>query len=209
LHYLRLHRSLMGLQSLLFSLRPELFGIANRSFLDKDFVYKYSKNPNPIVHDFYNSVSLQGFLIKHFEYKFEHHLLWADKSGMYFSLETRFPFLDHYLVENTLASGITINKGQTKYLLREAMAGILPEKVRNRVDKIGYQTPEMDWFNDNAFREYYLDVTHSNSFRTRKYLNKVKCHKIIDDFQKSGKYNKELWKWLSLELWMRKYIDRT
>ena len=36
--------------------------------------------------------------LKHFEHKFEHHLIWADKSGMWFSLETRFPYLDHRLI---------------------------------------------------------------------------------------------------------------
>lgn len=206
-HYLSLHKSMLGFKSFGFALQPRLFKNKNIASLSKDFVKSYSQNPNPIVDDFYSSSNLQEFLIKHFEYKFEHHLLWADKSGMYFSLETRFPFLDHNLVENTLASCITIHNGQTKYLLREAMVGLVPEKIRNRVDKIGYQTPETLWFKDPSFKKYFLDITNSVSFKSRLFFDNFYCQKSIDSYHKTGKYSKEFWKWLSLELWFRKYID--
>jgi len=207
-HYLRLHKSLTGIKSFIFALHPHWFKELNTSSLNKEFIDSFSDNLNPIMDDFYNSNSLEEFLIKHFEYKFEHHLLWADKSGMYFSIETRFPFLDHTLVEKTLASGISINKGCTKYLLRDAMKDVLPEKIRTRVDKIGYQTPEHIWFNEPHLKGYFLDIMHSASFKSRSYLDNSRCLKSINDYQKSGKYNKEFWKWLSLELWMRKYIDK-
>jgi asparagine synthase (glutamine-hydrolysing) len=206
-NYCSIHRSLLGIKSFGFAMLPKLFKNKNTFYVSKEFVKKYSHIPNPIVDSFYNSASLQEFLIKHFEYKFEHHLLWADKSGMFFSLETRFPFLDHQLVEKTLASGATIHKGSTKHLLREAMKGIVPDAIRTRVDKIGYQTPEVLWFKDPSIKEYFLEITNSSSFKSRKYLNNLRCQKAIADYQKTGKYYSEFWKWLSLELWMRKYID--
>lgn len=205
--YLSLHKSLLGIQSFGFALQPKWFKNINTTSLSKEFVKSYSLISNPIVDDFYSSACLQEFLIKHFEYKFEHHLLWADKSGMYFSIETRFPFLDHHLVENTLASGITIHKGQTKYLLREAMKGFVPEKIRNRVDKMGYQTPEELWFKDPAFKKYFIDIVNSSSFKSRLYFDNIQCQKSIDAYHKAGKYNREFWKWLNLELWCRKFID--
>jgi asparagine synthase (glutamine-hydrolysing) len=205
--YFSIHKSLLGLKSLSFAMHPKWFKNLNTSSLNQEFINMFSKNPNPIIDDFYTSANLQEFLIKHFKYKFEHNLLWADKSGMYFSLETRFPFLDHQLVEKTLASGITIQNGYTKFLLRDAMTGIVPDKIRNRVDKIGFQTPEKEWFKNTYFKEYFLDITHSGSFQSRLFFDKSKCQKVLDNFQKSGKYHREFWKWLSLELWMRKYID--
>jgi asparagine synthase (glutamine-hydrolysing) len=39
-----------------------------------------------------------------------------------------------------------IDGGDTKRVLRGATAGILSELVRNRRDKLGFATPEEDWF---------------------------------------------------------------
>src|SRR5262249_7940844 len=36
--------------------------------------------------------------------------------------------------------------GDTKRVLRSAMGGVLPEIVRNRRDKLGFTTPEEEWF---------------------------------------------------------------
>jgi asparagine synthase (glutamine-hydrolysing) len=38
-----------------------------------------------------------------------------------------------------------IRNGWTKYLLREAMKGTLPEKVRLRRSKLGFPAPEEEW----------------------------------------------------------------
>jgi asparagine synthase (glutamine-hydrolysing) len=87
------------------------------------------------------------------------------------------------------------------------MKGILPEKIRNRVDKTGYQTPQILWFKDPAFKEFFIDITNSDSFKSRIFLNSHSCQKAIKDYHKTGMYNLQFWKWLSLELWMKKYID--
>jgi asparagine synthetase B (glutamine-hydrolysing) len=38
--------------------------------------------------------------------------------------------------------------GYAKRLLREAMRGVLPETIRLRRDKLGYNAPITDWLND-------------------------------------------------------------
>lgn len=75
-------------------------------------------------------------------------LHWEDRNSMAHSIEARVPFLDHPLVEFSLALGNNhkIIGAETKHVLREAMAGILPDTVRNRRDKLGFQTPEEVWF---------------------------------------------------------------
>ena len=67
------------------------------------------------------------------------------------SVEARVPFLDHRVVEFTtgLPSGFLIGRGETKRVLREAMVGVLPERTRVRVDKIGFQTAEERWLRQN------------------------------------------------------------
>jgi asparagine synthase (glutamine-hydrolysing) len=75
-------------------------------------------------------------------------LHWEDRNSMAHSIEARVPFVDHRLVEFNLALGNDhkIVGGDTKRVLRRAMIGILPEKVRQRRDKLGFATPEQAWF---------------------------------------------------------------
>jgi asparagine synthase (glutamine-hydrolysing) len=58
------------------------------------------------------------------------------------------PFLDHRLVEFSIALGDKhkIVHGDTKRVLRRAMAGILPQSILSRRDKLGFATPEQTWF---------------------------------------------------------------
>lgn len=208
--YTRTHKSIYGLKSLGFSLRPRFL----RHFKNHDFIYPafyddfYNKT-NSLIDVFYKSKSLKEFLINHFEYKFEHHLLWADKTGMQFSLETRFPFLDHNLVEKTLSVSTEnfIKNGYTKVIMRNALKGILPEKIRMRKDKVGFSTPESDWFKNGKLQAIIADVIESESFRGRGYFDVKQCKKEFKSFKNYHKYNPEFWKWINLELWFRTFID--
>jgi asparagine synthase (glutamine-hydrolysing) len=75
-------------------------------------------------------------------------LRFEDRNSMAHSIEARVPFLDHRLVEFTLRlwDEHKIVGAETKRVLREAMRGVLPEKVRTRRDKLGFATPESAWF---------------------------------------------------------------
>lgn len=85
-------------------------------------------------------------------------LHWEDRDSMAHSIEARVPFLDYRLVEFVLGlpDEYKIAKGMTKRVLREAMHGTLPERVRNRVDKLGFATAEETWLreeNPDLFRK--------------------------------------------------------
>lgn len=75
-------------------------------------------------------------------------LHWEDRNSMAHSIEARVPFLDHRLVEFTIALGDQhkIVGGDTKRVLRRGMSGILPDKITRRRDKLGFATPEEIWF---------------------------------------------------------------
>jgi asparagine synthase (glutamine-hydrolysing) len=75
-------------------------------------------------------------------------LHWEDRNSMAHSIEARVPFLDHPLVEFNLALGNDhkIVCGDTKRVLRRGMRDILPRRVRERRDKLGFATPEQTWF---------------------------------------------------------------
>ena len=74
-------------------------------------------------------------------------LHWEDRNSMAHGVEARVPFLDYRLVEFALSldDGLKLSGGWGKRILRDAMKGILPESVRLRRDKLGFETPELQW----------------------------------------------------------------
>jgi asparagine synthase (glutamine-hydrolysing) len=74
-------------------------------------------------------------------------LHWEDRNSMAHSIEARVPFLDHRLVEFSLAlsADCKFDRALTKRVLRDAMRPLLPEKISARRDKLGFATPEGDW----------------------------------------------------------------
>jgi len=74
-------------------------------------------------------------------------LKYEDANSMAFSIESRVPFLFHPLVEYVfeLPMSAKINGRWTKYVLRQAMKGVLPEKVRLRRSKMGFPAPSEEW----------------------------------------------------------------
>lgn len=212
-HYLKNHRSAFGIKTFILFLLPKKLRtktrIAEKNYLNPSFANRYSKT-NSIAGNLYGADSLNQALINHFEYKLEHLLKWEDRNSMAFSIEARVPFLDHRLVEALLASDgrNIIKKGVTKIPLREAMRGILPEKIRTRSDKVGFDTPQDSWFRTPRFKQFVLEIIRSDSFRKRNIIDSEKAEKLYLKHL-SGKANlsKEIWKWIHLELWFRKYID--
>jgi asparagine synthase (glutamine-hydrolysing) len=75
-------------------------------------------------------------------------LRFADRNSMFSSIESRVPFLNKKLVEFTLAlpeQYLLSSKGQTKYILREAMRGLVPHEILQRRDKVGFEASSTSW----------------------------------------------------------------
>ena len=211
--YLKIHKNLIGIKSFLFFLLPKYLRTRTRvnekKYLNEDFVNKY-KNSNSIVGNLYSSKSLNEALFDHFEYKLEHLLKWEDRNSMFFSIEARVPFLDYRIVEKLLAtrSDLKIKKGMTKFILREAMKGILPKKIYLRSDKIGFDTPEDEWFRDPEWQDIVHEILNSQSFINRNLINnKIAFDLYKKHLNKEINISKEIWKWIHLEFWFRQFID--
>lgn len=95
-----------------------------------------------------------------------------DKASMMNSIEIRMPFMDHRLVSFVFNLPIKskLGNGYTKRILRDAMNGILPEQVRTRKTKIGFNAPLTEWI-DGPLKEYSLDTVHSISFLNTNFWN--------------------------------------
>ena len=75
----------------------------------------------------------------------------ADRNSMCHSVEARLPFLDHRLVEFTysLPDNFKIRTGISKFVLRNALKKVLPEKITNRQSKQAFPAPESEWLRSN------------------------------------------------------------
>ena len=71
-----------------------------------------------------------------------------DRNSMAHSVEARLPFLDYRLV--ALAAALPpewkVRGPWNKYIVREATRGTIAERVRTRLDKMGFPTPSRSWF---------------------------------------------------------------
>jgi len=212
-YYLKIHKNLYGLKTFIYFLLPKkiktLSRVNKNKYLQKEFIQKNGAGDS-IAKTIYASDSLENALLDHFEYKLEHLLKWEDRNSMRFSSEARVPFLDYRLVEKSLATAANqkIRNGTTKFILKEAMKDIIPEKIRKRNDKVGFGTPQNDWFRKPEWQRIINDVLNSKSFSERKIVEVDAARKL---FQRhlNGEVNvaKEIWKWIHLELWFREYID--
>lgn len=132
-------------------------------------------------------------------------------------LSRRVPFLDVRLVEfmYRVPGNFKIRRGVTKYLLREAMRGILPEQTRVRIKKTGWNAPAHRWFTGPG-REQLLDLIRSQRTRQRGIYDMDAVEKIIAEHEEIVKlgYVQEnhmmfLWQLVNLELWLRYVEERS
>ncbi len=81
----------------------------------------------------------------------------GDRVAMANSIEGRFPFLDHRLIEfaTRLPPRYRIMGLNEKYLLKRAMQGIIPENIRSRT-KQPYRAPDSQSFFDNGKPAEYV-----------------------------------------------------
>ena len=170
----------------------------------KKYYRGFSKTPK-FEHD------LDNYLYDLFRYRKLPALLhYEDRNSMAFSLETRLPFLDYRLIEYVfgLPPEQKINRGVTKVILRNTMRGIIPERIRNRADKMAFGTPEEIWFR-TILRNRIYEIITSKSFAERGYFD---VHKVKKGFEEhcEGKIhlNLAIWRYVNLELWFRIFFDR-
>jgi asparagine synthase (glutamine-hydrolysing) len=129
---------------------------------------------------------------------------------MAFSREVRLPFLDHRVVEFIFAAPADqkIRGASTKVILRNAIRGIVPEEIRIRKDKIGFATPECSWLR-GPLQLWVEEILNSSAFHQREWIEPKVAQRVWERF-KSGHdgWHKNIWRWLSLEVWARVFLDR-
>ncbi len=214
IHYMRNHKSLNGLRYLMYYLMPSfgqrLVDLSRMKSLSSDFV-NAMKGDSKLADMLYKPSSLKESLLQHFEYKLEHLLRWEDLNSMHFSVEARVPFLDYRLVERTLSlpADSIINDGSTKYILREAVKGIVPDKIYRRQDKKGFSSPRDKWFRTKNFQDLIQSTIQSKRFAELGFFDAEVCIKRYKlHLENKIDISKEIWKWINIDVWYSKFINR-
>ncbi len=132
-----------------------------------------------------------------------------DRSSMAFSIEARLPFLDSRLVEYLLGAPpeLKLNRGRSKAILRDALAGVLPQTVSARTDKMGFATPQDRWLRE-TLRPDLDRLFGSREFQQRGYWDPRQLRKAYDQYCRGEvAIGSSVWRWVSLEMWHQRFFS--
>lgn len=175
------------------------------NFLDEDFVKRFGAETVSVTRD-----NLKLRLIEDtFCHSLPSLLRYEDRNTMRFGLEGRVPFIDKELMKFlfSLDESAIIHQGWNKRILRDSMDGILPAKIARRRNKIGFTTPEDEWF--IRIKNKIYEIFSSEEFASRPYFNAQRAVKAFEEFisQPSRHSTMTFWRLLNLELWLREFFD--
>ena len=176
------------------------------SFLSNDLYNRYELDV--VFEDLFYSNSIKKACTTHINHKLEHLLKWEDKNSMRFGIEGRVPFLDHNLVEYALSinNNKIIKYNSKKIILKESLKNLLPNKIYNRTDKIGFGSPFNKWIKTKKFRDYTKEIVNDyNCSNVNNYYDKNKILRIIKKRNITLLESKEIWKYINLIILENKF----
>ena len=136
-------------------------------------------------------------------------LRYEDKNTMRFGLEGRVPFLDKDTLKFlfVLDDESIIKDGWNKRILRDATRDLLPPMINRRRNKIGFTTPEYEWF--MRLKNRFYGIFLSEEFVNRPYWNAQAVAGAFEGFIKGKNDSNSLlfWRFLNVELWLREFFD--
>jgi asparagine synthase (glutamine-hydrolysing) len=134
-------------------------------------------------------------------------LMKQDQMSMAASIESRVPFLDHKLVEFTakMPEKMKLRGKTTKWILREAMKGILPAEILNR-PKMGFPVPVGSWFR-NQFRGIIDEYVLSERALARGIFAPDYVRELVAAHNAGENHDERLWSLVNFEIWQRQFID--
>jgi asparagine synthase (glutamine-hydrolysing) len=134
-----------------------------------------------------------------------HHVYRVDQFTMHFSIEGRFPFLDHELVELAchMPSSMKVRNGMGKYILKEVSKDFVHPSCIS-MKKIGFGLPVAYWMRNDlkgAVSKAINELGQRDVFRR----DQLKC---IKQAFYHGKLNySKLWLLVMLEYWLKFLFD--
>lgn len=129
----------------------------------------------------------------------------ADKMTMAHSLELRVPFLDIEVarISETIPDRLKYKNGKTKYILRKAFEGILPQETSER-KKLGFPTPIRHWLRERP--DDVMKLIRENAYINEKmdmtYIEKL----AIEHLESKADHSRKIYILLMFALWYDVFI---
>jgi asparagine synthase (glutamine-hydrolysing) len=134
-------------------------------------------------------------------------LVKLDRASMMASLEGRVPLLNNDFVAyaTRLPLRMKLRGLQSKFLLKRALKGVLPEKILNRPKK-GFGIPVAHWFR-GPLKEQMLSVLSPERIAGKGFFDPAAVSRLIQDHLQGRRDNrKQLWTLFAFELWHDGYL---
>jgi asparagine synthase (glutamine-hydrolysing) len=135
-------------------------------------------------------------------------LMRVDKLSMAHSIEARAPFLDYQLATYglSLPRDLKIRGNKTKYVLKQALRGILPDEVLDR-PKQGFRVPLPEWLR-GPLASWAKHQIFDSALSSRGFFN----HRFVDEMWRRHlagvqDHSFDLWCLVNLGAWYSHWID--
>lgn len=133
-------------------------------------------------------------------------LLKADRMTMAHSLEVRTPFLDKeiFRIAQQIPTSLKTADGTTKYILRKAAEGIVPEHVLDR-KKLGFPVPTRHWLKDEM-HDWVKDIIRTSE--TDHIINKRAILQLLEEHcQGKLDHSRKIWTAIVFMVWHAVFVE--
>jgi asparagine synthase (glutamine-hydrolysing) len=134
----------------------------------------------------------------------------VDRASMACSLEVRVPLLNHSLVEYMagLPHDLKLHRLTTKYILRLALRGLVPDVILRRGKK-GFNIPVAKWLT-GELRPLAEEMFAEERLRREGFFNPSYVRWLLDEHLAGQRdHRKLLWTLLMFELWYERWSSET
>jgi asparagine synthase (glutamine-hydrolysing) len=134
----------------------------------------------------------------------------VDVASMANSLEVRAPLLDHEFVEFAarIPSSMKRDERGGKLIFKHAVRDLVPREVLEK-PKSGFGIPVRDWLS-GSLRPLLRETLLDDKARRRDLFDQRFVARMIDQHNRGQRdWSNRLWALLCLELWFRRFIDRS
>ena len=174
---------------------------ASRGFMNPDFSSSRKKTLTAAKR---NDSLQERLLQEETRLNLQQLLHYEDRNSMAFSIEARVPFLDFRVVEYGMQIPVQfkIHNGWSKYPLRCAGEGLIPNEVQWRKDKMGFVTPQDKWM--RMLQPQIRALLFDEHLRAEEFLSPSSLRRQLQHDPPTIPHS-TLWRVVNLELWMRRF----
>jgi asparagine synthase (glutamine-hydrolysing) len=129
-----------------------------------------------------------------------------DRTSMAASLESRVPLLDRRIVElvASMPPMVKYKGGRSKHVFRQVVRNIVPSKVYERTDKMGFPVPLHMWLQREPVHDFVKEVLLGGKATSRGWIRTDQLENLL---KTERDYGRGIWGLLCLELWMQTFLD--